>query len=150
MFPKIVTHKRIRQALTSLVRVDICYENILLTSSDLLQANGPPPTKNYRICEIETLDGPLTANAPRYQVGRAFHRYIDGNHCVKVIDFGKNYTPGVYYGIPISFNYKAPAVIFSSEFSPSADIWNLGCTVLSPCKSKIFEPQLTLSERYSR
>lgn len=118
-------------ALTSRMRADICGENVLVTSSDLLRREECPPIKSYGICEVETVDGSaLTAQAPRYQVEPAISKCIDGDLGVKVIDFGKKYVPGIHYGVSIPFNYKAPEVIFSSHFSPSADIWSLGCTVL--------------------
>ena len=91
----------------------------------------------------------MTAQAPRYQVASADHEYIDDNPCVKVIDFGKKYTPGFHHGVFIPFNYKAPEVIFDSQFSPSADIWSLGCTVLYPASLK-FRSSTDVSERYSR
>lgn len=115
------------------MRVDICDENVLLTSSELVRGHECPPIKSYRICEVETVDGSLTAQAPRYQVESARTKYVDGNPpCVKVIDFGKKYVHGTHYGVSIPFKYKAPEVIFSSHFGPSADIWSLGCTVLTP------------------
>ena len=111
---------------------------MLLTSSDLVRALECPPIKSYRICEVETVDGSLTAQAPRYQVESAKTKYVDGDPpCVKVIDFGKRYAHGTHYGVSIPFNYKAPEVIFNSHFSPSADIWSLGCMVLAPTYSKI-------------
>lgn len=91
-----------------------------------------PPIKSYRICEVETVDGSLTATAqaPRYQVECANSQYVGDNPpSVKVIDFGKKYVHGLHHGVSIPFNYKAPEVIFDSQFSPSADIWSLGCTV---------------------
>ena len=110
--------------------VDILYENILLTSSNLVRGRECPPIKSYQICEVETVNGSLTAHAPRYQVEPAYSQYVGDNPpCFKVIDFGKKYVPGLHHGVSIPFNYKAPEVIFDSHFSPSADIWSLGCMV---------------------
>ena len=106
------------------------YENILLTSSNLVRRDECPPIKSYGICEVETVDGSLTAQAPRYQVEPAFSLYLDDNPpCVKVVDFGKKYAHGIHHGVSIPFNYKPPEVIFSSHFRPSGDIFSLGCTV---------------------
>ncbi len=131
------------QALTSRTRVDICDENLLLTRSRLLRGDGCPPDKRYTFCEVETLDGSvLPAQAPRYQVHPAESEYpakyesIAGDPCVKVIDFGNKYVHSIYYGHRIDFNCQAPEVVFGSHFSPSADIWSLGCTVLDPLQFK--------------
>lgn len=117
--------------LTGSTRADICSENVLLTRSDLLRHHECPPIKFYKICEVETVDGSaLTAQAPRYQVESAESQYIDGDSRVKVVGFGGKHVHGVHYGHPIPLSYKAPEVIFNSHFSPSADIWSLGCTVI--------------------
>ena len=117
-------------ALTTRMCVDIFYQNVLLTSSDLIRRDECPPIKDYRICEVETVDGSLNAHAPRYQVEPPFSQYVDNKPpSVKVIDFGKKYVHGVHHGVSIPFHYKAPEVIFDSHFSPSADIFSLGCTV---------------------
>lgn len=52
----------ILQALTSRVQADIYLERIMFASSDLMQHGAGPIPKNYRICELEAVDGfPLTA-----------------------------------------------------------------------------------------
>lgn len=125
-------HLAVLRALTNGIRADICDENVLLTSSDLLRGDECPPIKRYGICEVETIDGSvLTAQAPRYQVEAANSKYIEGTPCVKIVGFGKRYAHGIHYGEPIPAKYKAPEVIFNSHFSPSADIWSLGCIVLN-------------------
>ena len=100
-------------------------------NSDILNDDDRSSGKDYRISEIETVNGEaLTAHVPRYHIGNAHLKPVVDDHRVKIIGYGKRYKFNRGPGNERSFNFQAPEFVLEAQLGLSADIWSFGCTVL--------------------